>query len=247
MPKIKLFGGKRPTVLSEKQTARRHSGRTKRKQPSGCFGRENGHLCRDKKATPSVGANHAKKQKEKEKRKISVEATGEIRKAGRSRHGYPRNACGGNTGKAEESGQSNHAFLEMRSKGKALKENAVIIRVLAICTVLGATTALKNGLLLAAAAFLVTIPLYLIMALLKKVPMFVYFSAALLIAGALETPVIMLASHFFPEVTLSCSYFLPITAVNAVLMLDLHALRGKRSLIRSLEPVWGMCWDIPWC
>lgn len=119
-------------------------------------------------------------------------------------------------------------------KGKALKDNAVVIRVLAICTVLGATTALKNGLLLAAAALVVTIPLYLIMALLKKVPMLVYFSAALLIAGALETPVIMLAGRFFPEVSASCGYFLPITAVNAVLMLDLHVLRGKRSLIRAL-------------
>ena len=119
-------------------------------------------------------------------------------------------------------------------KQKAVISNPVLVRLLAVCTVLGATTALKNGLLLSVAALLVTVPLYLIMSLLRKLPKLYYYPVALLIAGALETPVIMLAGFFAPEVTAACSFYLPLTALNAVLMLDLTLMRGERPFIRAL-------------
>lgn len=119
-------------------------------------------------------------------------------------------------------------------KQKVVISNPVLVRLLAVCTVLGATTALKNGLLLSVAALLVTVPLYLIMSLLRKLPKLYYYPVALLIAGAIETPVIMLAGLFAPEVTAACSFYLPLTALNAVLMLDLTLMRGERPLIRAL-------------
>jgi electron transport complex protein RnfE len=118
-------------------------------------------------------------------------------------------------------------------KEKALISNPVLVRILAVCTVLGATTALKNGLLLSAAALMVTVPLYVIMSLLKKLPKIYFYPTALLIAGALETPVIMLAGLFAPEVTSACGFYLPITAVNSVLMLDLALLRGDRPVLKT--------------
>jgi electron transport complex protein RnfE len=126
---------------------------------------------------------------------------------------------------------------------KALKDNSVLVRILAVCTVLGAATALKNGLLLSAAAAAVTIPLYIIMALFfKKVPAYLYFAAALFIAGAIITPVTMFANSYFPEIvssSKSLEYFLPITAINAVLVLDIRITRGERSIIRSLSAALG--------
>ena len=126
-------------------------------------------------------------------------------------------------------------FLSLLSS-KALFDNPVLMRILAVCTVLGATTALKNGLLLSVAAAAVTIPLYLIMALFpKKVHSYLYFAAAMLIAGAIVTPVQLLANYLAPNVTEACGYFLPITAVNAVLMLDLRVLRGEQRVLRALS------------
>jgi electron transport complex protein RnfE len=123
---------------------------------------------------------------------------------------------------------------------KALKDNSVLVRILAVCTVLGAATALKNGLLLSAAAAAVTIPLYIIMALFfKKVPAYLYFTVALFIAGAIITPVTMFANSYFPVVVASCGYFLPITAINAVLVLDIRITRGERPIIRSLSAALG--------
>jgi electron transport complex protein RnfE len=125
-------------------------------------------------------------------------------------------------------------FLEIL-KTKALRDNSVLIRLLAVCTVLAAATTLKNGLMLSAAAAAVTIPLYLIMALLfKKVPPFIYIAIALTVAGALVTPVCMFANTYFAKISASCGYFLPITAINAALMLDINIARGRRTLLRSL-------------
>lgn len=123
---------------------------------------------------------------------------------------------------------------------KAVKDNAALVRILAVCTVLGAATTLQNGLLLSAAAAAVTIPLYLIMALFfKKVPTYLYFSLALFIAAVLITPVELFANSYFAAVAKGCSYFLPITAINAVLMLDMRITRGDRRIIRALSAAIG--------
>lgn len=134
----------------------------------------------------------------------------------------------------KESVHKARKLLADELKQKVVISNPVLVRLLAVCTVLGATTALKNGLLLSVAALLVTVPLYLIMSLLRKLPKLYYYPVALLIAGAIETPVIMLAGLFAPEVTAACSFYLPLTALNAVLMLDLTLMRGERPLIRAL-------------
>ena len=122
----------------------------------------------------------------------------------------------------------------------AVRNNAVLIRVLAICTVLGATTALKNGLLLSIAAAAVTIPLYLIMTpLCRKLPAAWQAVATVLIAGAIVTPVCMLAGYLAPEVTASAGVFLPITAINAALMCETVRPSGRGMMGRALVAAVG--------
>jgi electron transport complex protein RnfE len=116
---------------------------------------------------------------------------------------------------------------EIRSRFVA--RNPVLVRLLAICTVLGATTALKNGLLLSAAALAVAVPLYLLMMLVEKLPGIYRLPLAMLTAGALVTPVVMLAGQYAPAVTASCGVFLPMTAVNAVLMYSAEETKGRRA------------------
>ena len=122
----------------------------------------------------------------------------------------------------------------------AVRNNAVLVRVLAICTVLGATTALKNGLLLSAAAAAVTIPLYLIMApVCRKLPAAWQMMVTILTAGAIVTPVCMLAGFAAPEVTASAGIFLPITAVNAALMCETVRPSGRGMMARALTAAVG--------
>lgn len=122
----------------------------------------------------------------------------------------------------------------------AVRNNAVLIRVLAVCTVLGATTTLKNGLLLSIAAAAVTIPLYLIMApVCRKLPAAWQMMLTVLVAGAIVTPVCMLAGYLAPEVTASAGVFLPITAVNAALMCETVRPAGRGMMARALMAAVG--------
>lgn len=125
-------------------------------------------------------------------------------------------------------------------RSRLFGENPVLGKILAVCTVLAVTTSLKNGLLLVIAAVAVTIPLYVILSLFtKRLPGYLFYPVAALLAAALVTPVCMAAGRFVPEVTGKVSFFLPITAVNALLMLDMRTLRGKNAVLRSLAAGFG--------
>lgn len=123
---------------------------------------------------------------------------------------------------------------------RIVKKNAVVFRTVAVCTVLAAATTLKNGLLLSAAAVAVIIPLALIMALarrippMKKCPAFVWPALALLLAGALTMPACWLAYRAAPNVTASTGIFLPLTALNAALMVGLVRPSGGWGVLPAL-------------
>jgi electron transport complex protein RnfE len=119
-------------------------------------------------------------------------------------------------------------------KEKALISNPVLVRILAVCTVLGATTALKKRpAAVGRGTYGYGTAVCDNVAFEKSCRRSIFYPTALLIAGALETPVIMLAGLFAPEVTSACGFYLPITAVNSVLMLDLALLRGDRPVLKT--------------
>lgn len=129
---------------------------------------------------------------------------------------------------------------------RALGNNAVLMRALAICAVLGATTTLKNGLMLSIAAVLVLIPLSFIMALFaSKIPSGLFYPIALLISGVLFTPVYYFAGILAPQVTQACSFYLPVTAVNAALLLEPKAMKKsnpiRRALVAGIGDAAGYC------
>lgn len=122
----------------------------------------------------------------------------------------------------------------------AVRQNPVLVRTLAVCTVLAAATSLKNGLLLAAAAAAVTVPLAVAMALLRSTPLerrcpaFIWPAAALVLAGALTVPVCWLSYRAAPNVTMSAGIFLPLTALNATLLVQAIHLPRRGAVLHAL-------------
>ena len=120
---------------------------------------------------------------------------------------------------------------------RTARQNPVLVRALAICTVLAAATALKNGLLLSVAAIAVMVPLTAAMALLHRTPLqrifppFLWPAVTLAVAGALTTPVCWLSYRAAPNVTAAVGIFLPLTALNATLMTEtIRPVRRGRML-----------------
>ena len=136
--------------------------------------------------------------------------------------------------------QKNITHLIGLLRSRIVSQNIVLIRLLAICTLLAATTALKNGLLLCFAAAIVTIPLYIVMELLeKRLPEVLYLPSAAFIAGIIITPVCIFSSQFAPEVTSSVGIFLPITAINAALMVEFNQKAKNFGIIDTITCGFG--------
>lgn len=128
---------------------------------------------------------------------------------------------------------------------RGTRQNPVLMRALAICSVLAVATTLKNGLLLAVAAIAVTVPLALVMALLRctplerKLPAFIWPAVTLTLAGALTMPTCWLSYWAAPNVTTAVGIFLPLTALNATLLVESGAAARRRSPLAALTAACG--------
>lgn len=106
-------------------------------------------------------------------------------------------------------------------KEHLFSSNPVFVKAIAIVPILGAATALKNGIMLSGAMFLTAVLLNLLMyPLCRIIPRGHRAAVSFLAAGAVVTPICMLANYFAPTVYAQCSVYLPLLAVCALPLID---------------------------
>jgi Na+-translocating ferredoxin:NAD+ oxidoreductase subunit E len=117
-------------------------------------------------------------------------------------------------------GQPGTFFLQ-DAKERVLSANPVFVKAIAAVPILGAAVSLKGGIMLSGVMFLTVILLNLIMYPLHRlIPRNYRFAAAFVAAGAVITPVYILANYIAPTVTSLCGIYLPLTAVCALPMIE---------------------------
>lgn len=104
-------------------------------------------------------------------------------------------------------------------KAGMFRRNPVLVRALALAPVLVVSTKFKNGLLLATVTFLVLTLMGAVSSLLyRRLPAFLRAAVLTLIAAAITTPLCMLAGFLAPNVAAEVGIFLPLVAVNGIIL-----------------------------
>lgn len=119
--------------------------------------------------------------------------------------------------------------------GGVFRRNPVLVRALALAPVLAASVALKNGLLLAGVTFLVLTATAVAASLLvPRLPRFLSAATLILVAAAVTTPLCMLSDAYAPNVAASVGVFLPLTAVNGVILSRAEQFQSRSKVLAAL-------------
>lgn len=111
--------------------------------------------------------------------------------------------------------------LKATIKEKVFASNPVFVKFIAAIPILGAAVTLKNGILISAVMLLTVVFLNIVMyPLCKIVPKRFRHITAFVVAGILIAPQLYAASIFIPTVTTLCAFYLPLTAVSAIPMVE---------------------------
>lgn len=106
-------------------------------------------------------------------------------------------------------------------KNKIFASNPIFVKFIAAIPILGAAVTLKNGILISAVMLLTVIFLNIAMyPLCKIVPRRFRHITEFVVAGILIAPQLYAASIFIPNVTTLCAFYLPLTAVSAIPMIE---------------------------
>lgn len=115
-----------------------------------------------------------------------------------------------------------------------ISENPVLVRSLALAPVLAATTTLKNGLLLSADTFLLLVVMGAVSSLMmKRLPAYLSPAAVALLSAAAVTPICAVSYQFTPNVTESVGIFLPLIAVNGIIISEARGFDSHNSALLS--------------
>lgn len=124
-------------------------------------------------------------------------------------------------------------FRQVLYRG-VVSENPVLVRSLALAPVLAATTTLKNGLLLSADTFLLLVVMGVASSLLYKwLPAWLGPAAVALLSAAAVTPICAVSYQITPNVTESVGIFLPLIAVNGIIISEARGFDAKNGVLAS--------------
>jgi electron transport complex protein RnfE len=113
--------------------------------------------------------------------------------------------------------------------------NPVLVRAFALAPVLYVSTTLKNGILLSVATFIVLCIMSLFSSLFyEKIPVFMRAAAVTLMASVFVTGVALICNQFAPNVTSEIGMFIPLIAVNGIIIARADVFYSKSKLLPSL-------------
>lgn len=123
---------------------------------------------------------------------------------------------------------------ELLRKG-VFRHNPVLVRALAFAPVLCVTTTLKNGVLLSLVTFVVLVVMSAAASLLyARIPKPLRAAVLTLIASAVATPLCFLANLWAPNVAAAVGIFLPLTAVNGIILSRAENYQAGRRLLPAV-------------
>lgn len=107
------------------------------------------------------------------------------------------------------------------NKEKFFTSNPVFVKFIAAIPILGAALTLKNGILISAVMLITVVFLNIVMYPLSKIiPKRFRHITEFIVAGILIAPQLYAASIFIPNVTTLCAFYLPLTAISAIPMIE---------------------------
>jgi len=116
-----------------------------------------------------------------------------------------------------------------------LKENSIFVMLLGMCPTLGVTTSAENGLGMGLATTFVLIMSNIVISLIKKyVSDKIRIPAFIFIAAAFTTILEMLMQAYFPALFETLGLFIPLIAVNCIILGRAEAFASKNSVASSV-------------
>ncbi len=113
--------------------------------------------------------------------------------------------------------------------------NPVLVQAVGLCPVIAMATSLNGAALLAAvAAVALTLSEFIASAFLKVIPRWVRIGIYIIIGGGIVTPIMLLLEKFNPELFGSLGIYLPIMAVNSLLVLRCERFAVKLKPLSAL-------------
>jgi electron transport complex protein RnfE len=114
-------------------------------------------------------------------------------------------------------------------------KNPVLVRAFALAPVLYVSTTFKNGILLSVATFIVLCFMSIFSSLLyEKIPVFMRAATVTLTASIFVTGVALLCYQFAPNITNDVGMFIPLIAVNGIILARADVFHSKNKLLPSL-------------
>lgn len=106
-------------------------------------------------------------------------------------------------------------------KRRVLSSNPVLVKAAALVPILGAAVSLKSGILISCAMFITVLVSNLVMyPLWRAVPRRFRLAAALVVSGAVVSPVCLAAGYLAPTSAAACGIYLPLVAVCALPLIE---------------------------
>lgn len=122
-----------------------------------------------------------------------------------------------------------------------IKENPIFVMLLGMCPTLGVTSSAENGLGMGLATTFVLIMSNVVIALIKNVvPDKIRIPAFIFIAAAFTTILEMLMQAYFPALFETLGLFIPLIAVNCIILGRAEAFASKNSVFSSVIDGVGM-------
>jgi electron transport complex protein RnfE len=133
-----------------------------------------------------------------------------------------------------DSHNSYKEYFSILYKG-IFSNNPVLVKAFALAPVLFVSTTLKNGLLLSVATFIVLCFMSVFSSLLyEKIPEYLRAAVITLVASAFVTGVAILCNQFAPNVTAAVGMFIPLIAVNGIIVARADVFQSKSRFLPSL-------------
>ena len=122
-----------------------------------------------------------------------------------------------------------------------IKENPTFVQLLGMCPTLAVTTSLQNGLGMGLSATAVLICSNMLVSILRKIiPDKVRIAAYIVIIATFVTIIQMCLNAFLPDLASSLGLFIPLIAVNCIILARAEAFASKNNPILSAVDGLGM-------
>jgi len=135
---------------------------------------------------------------------------------------------------------NNHSALKILSNG-LIKENPIFVLLLGMCPTLGTTSSALNGLSMGLATAFVLICSNAAISLLKNIiPDKIRIPAYIVVVAAFVSVVEMMMQVYIPSLFDSLGLFIPLIAVNCIVLGRAEAFAAKNNVFKSILDGTGM-------